>query len=385
MEPSESDDRENGLTENLMTEVSIKGLSDRAVAELNVQSRTSLFGSILRLFDMPRNEELTGNISEGDKKNGICDEGAGNGATTEVAVVATVAPEEGEASTDPMIMKEPILSTAEIVRTVHLTARPGDIPAGMDSKEYSTAALHFLSSYIPYIHEDEIDYREKEDGSSQEGWDQLRNTLPILPLIKATNPGASLEQRCYGRVKPLIKLGHKARKQSPDSIDQDEEFRRKVLNLELIFASSLPYSSQYMLERLSSVLDSGPTRPASLSMESAAATNPIKSTTQQQSFGNDLPFAFQRYVPRRKLVPVIEGGAKEELTLMISGHMQQPENTSGPKTKVDSSKTESTATTTAGNKKTVHKEKGVADPHMTPSKRKGNAPADSLYPSKKEK
>ena len=35
-------------------------------------------------------------------------------------------------------------------------------------------------------------------------------------------------------------------------------------------------------------------------------------------------------MPRRKLVPHIEGGYKEELTLMISGHMQQPQQTPGP-------------------------------------------------------
>ena len=39
------------------------------------------------------------------------------------------------------------------------------------------------------------------------------------------------------------------------------------------------------------------------------------------------PFIFQKYMPRRKLVPRIEGGAKEELTLMISGHMPGPKLT----------------------------------------------------------
>ena len=252
-------------------DVSIRGLSDRAVAELTCDSRTSLFGSILRLFDMDR-----GDVGGNDEKK--------------------KQPQSQEQQKDAMIRDAPILSTAEIVRSVHLTASPGDIPAGMDSKEYTQAALHFLSSHVPIISENESEYRKHDDETSSEGWEMLRRTLPVLPLIKAINPKQSLENRSYGRVRPLITLGKSERKQYPDSVDMDMEFRRKVLNLERIFTSSLPF--------------------------------PMKEFE---------PFAFQKYMPRRKLVPRIEGGgAKEELTLMISGHMQQSHNTQGPKSKTAS-------------------------------------------------
>ncbi|KAL7444862.1 hypothetical protein ACHAXM_009687 [Skeletonema potamos] len=260
-------------------DVSIRGLSDRAVAELTCESRTSLFGSILRLYDMHRGDV-------GEKNN---------------QQQQPPQQQQQQAVADPMIMDAPILSTAEIVRSVHLTASPGDIPAGMDSKEYTQAALHFLSSNVPFISENESEYRKKDNGSSSEGWEMLRKTLPVLPLIKAINPDQSLENRSYGRVRPLVTLGESERKQYPDSVDDDDmEFRRKVLNLERIFTSSLPF--------------------------------PMKEFK---------PLAFQKYMPRRKLVPRIEGGgAKEELTLMISGHMQQPHNPPGPKTKASTTLTQ---------------------------------------------
>lgn len=242
-------------------DVSIRGLSDRAVAELTCEGRTSIIASILRLFDMDRESSSI----YYDKKK--------------------LWPPPQPVQKDPMIMDVPRLSTAEIVRTVHLTASPGDIPAGMDSKEYTLAILHFLSSHVPFLSENESDYRKKDDdnnysASSEEGWEMLRRTLPVLPLIKATNPEQSLENRVYGRVRPLVKLGQSERKQYPDSVDKDIQFRRKVLNLERIFNSSLPF--------------------------------PMKEFE---------PFVFQKYMPRRKLVPRIEGIAKEELTLMISGHI----------------------------------------------------------------
>ncbi len=304
---------QQALMDDTVWDMSIKGLSDRAVAELNVESRASLFGSILRLFDMPRDGENNGNREEGDR-----------GALETSADATSV----GEAAADSTIVKEPILSTAEIVRSVHLTARPGDVPAGMDSKEYTMSVLHFMSSCIPYLHEDEKVYRDSS--GSQEGWDQLRKTLPVLPLIKAINPSESLELRCYGRVRPLVKLGEKERKQHPESMDHDEAFRKKVLNLERIYSSSLPFSSSFTSPGLSSKLFSVSTGISS-ELPLAAPSAKRKDIAQQQGSDNDLPFAFQRYVARRKLVPHIEGGHKEELTLMISGHMQQPQHTPGPK------------------------------------------------------
>ena len=280
------------VTDDKVRDISIKGLSDRAAAELNIESRASLFGSILRLFDMPRDGE---NVASG---GGAVAEDITMSQTDNDAHVTEVVD-------DTMIMKVPILSTAEIIRSVHLTARPGDIPSGMDSKEYTLSVLHFISSNIPYLHENEEEYR---DGvGSQEGWDQLRRTLPVLPLIKAINPTERLELRCYGRVRPLVKLGQKERKQYPESMDADELFRQKVLNLERIYCSSLPFSS--------------PTTSATSKVQYSSSAG----------LGNDIPFAFQRYLPRRKVVPHIVGGNKEELTLMISGHMQQPHHTPGPK------------------------------------------------------
>lgn len=167
----------------------------------------------------------------------------------------------------------------------------------------------------------------------------------MLPLIKATNPGETLELRCYGRVRPLVdpglkrgEKGHGKRKQYPDSMDRDEAFRRKVLNLERIFCSSLPYSSPCMAMRMSSKLSPEPVgapSPSKVTATSSSVASQKKAgtTTQVQMVSNDLPFAFQRYVARRKIVPHIVGGAKEELTLMISGHMQQPQHTPGPKSK----------------------------------------------------
>ena len=324
----------NALMGDTSRDVSIKGLSDRAVAELCVESRTSLFGSILRLFDVPKDADKPAEVGSSistaitmKKKDAntavstnITKDGAASTATTTSTTTANPAPAPPAAPkiivTDPMIMKEPILSTAEIVRSVHLSARPGDVPAGMDSKEYTMAVLHFLSSYVPYLHENESAYRINFSKESQEGWDQLRRTCPVLPLIKAINPKDSLEQRMYGRVRPLVQVGRWDRKKCPDSMDLDQDFERKVLNLERMYSSSLPFSSPSSTVRLQAK---------------------ISSLTNERS-GNDLPFAFQRYVPRRKLVPHIEGGAKEELTLMISGHMQQPQHTPGPKKQPTKSK-----------------------------------------------
>lgn len=285
------------VMEDKFRDVSIKGLSDRAAAELNIESRASLFGSILRLFDMPHDGD---NVASG---GGVDVNYITMSLTDDDAHVP-------EFVNDTMIMNKPILSTAEIIRSVHLTARPGDIPSGMDSKEYTLSVLHFISSNIPFLHENEEEYR---DGiGSQEGWDQLRRTLPVLPLIKAINPTESLELRSYGRVRPLVKLGQIERRQYPESMDADESFRQKVLNLERIYCSSLPFSS---------------------------------TTTSAQATLHDIPFAFQRYLPRRKVVPHIVGGNKEELTLMISGHMQQPHHTPGPKrAKVVSTKARDTTT-----------------------------------------
>ncbi|KAL3823612.1 hypothetical protein ACHAXA_005593 [Cyclostephanos tholiformis] len=328
------DRRRDALMEDTVWDVSIKGLSDRAVAELNVEGRTSLFGSILRLFDMPRDgkNHHDNNCEKSDDgamvTKDASSDGAGNEGTTTSMTFTADATTEGEGAADPIIMKEPILSTAEIIRSVHLTARPGDVPAGMDSKEYTLSVLHFISSYIPYLHEEEMDYRDTS--GSQEGWDQLRRTLPVLPLIKATNPAESLELRCYGRVRPLVKLGGKERKQYPESMDRDEAFRKKVLNLERIYSSSLPFSSSITSTVLPSKLPLVSTDISS-ELPFAAPSAKRKDIAQQQESDNDLPFAFQRYVARRKLVPHIEGGHKEELTLMISGHMQHPAHTPGPK------------------------------------------------------
>ena len=62
-------------------------------------------------------------------------------------------------------------------------------------------------------------------------------------------------------------------------------------------------------------------------------------------------------------MPHIEGGAKEELTLMISGHMQQPQHTPGPK---KGTKSTSPASASAG-------EKGAAQ-----AKRKADTAKDGL-------
>jgi hypothetical protein len=306
-------------------DVSIRGLSDRACAELTVESRSSLFGSILRLFDMDRDAEK---VETGDVANAAAAERSvvtscidvnesvdtvenvnlhalnenesnadaasesreaeGSGTTTGIADEVIAA----ETQKNPLIVDAPILSTAEIVRSCHLTARPGCIPPGMDSKEYTMAALHFLSSHVPFISEED----ERDSHQSLEGWQLVRDTFPILPLLMAIDPEESLEKRSYGRMRPLIQLGHSERKHYPDSMDSDPDFRRKVLNLERVFCSSLPFS------------------PTTHNRSKSSAV--VKEEY--------LPFAFQRYVPRRKLCPRIETeGVKEELTLMISGHVQQ--------------------------------------------------------------
>ena len=311
---SSSSALEQALMGDTLRDVSIKGLSDRAVAELTVESKTSLFGSILRLFDMPREGEENPAATSNKKSDVVMKD-----ASSDKEKVGGAAATPVLQSDDPMIMTEPILSTAEIVRSVHLTARPGDVPAGMDSKEYTLAAIHFLASHVPYLHEDESEYRTDFTTGSQEGWDQLRETLPVLPLLKAINPNESLELRCYGRVRPLVKLGETERNQYADAMDRDEAFRRKVLNLERLYSTSLPFSSPCTTARLQSKL-------SLTSTQSFALASTARS-------GNDLPFSFQRYVPRRKLLPNIEGGYKEELMLMISGHTQQPSHTPGPKKK----------------------------------------------------
>ncbi|KAL7526307.1 hypothetical protein ACHAWF_001718 [Thalassiosira exigua] len=351
---------ERALAEDPVRDVSIKGLSDRAVAELAVESRTSLFGSIMRLFEAPRESEKSDSGGGSTTDNKSDDAADGDGGTG------------GDASprkiVDPMIAKEPILSTAEIVRSVHIAARPGDIPPGMDSKEYTMAALHFLASYVPFLHEDESDYRNDSSGGSQEGWDQLRKTLPVLPLIKSVNPGGSLELRCYRRVRPLLQLGRAERKEYPDSMDHDQTFQRKVLNLERLYSSSLPYSMQ---------------SPA------------VPSKSQNR---NDLPFSFQRYVSRRKLVPHIVGGAKEELTFMISGHMQQPQHAPSPKLKVAKPKSTGSGsdlkvaikpTSSTGDEKSTSlstNEERRDNSTASTSKRKAEHHSDSsLHPAKKTK
>ena len=377
------------MEDTLLRDVSIKGLSDRAVAELNIESRASLFGSILRLFDKPRDGEnppVNENCEKVESGAIVTKDASGGGVASKEVTSATAVADAistGEPAADPMIMNEHILSTAEIVRSVHLTARPGDIPACMDSKEYTLSVLHFISSYIPYLHEDEKEYRDAS--GSQEGWDQLRRTLPVLPLIKATNPAESLELRCYVRVRPLVKLGQKERKQFPESMDRDESFRKKVLNLERIYSSSLPFSSPITSARLSSKLSSVSTDTSPELPLAAGTTKQNKDATRQQNSGNDLPFAFQKYVARRKLVPHIEGGYKEELTLMISGHMQQPQHTPGPKrSKPGASAAPPTlqiastcASSTDSKSASPGKGKGVVNPHLTPSKRKADTVAES--------
>ena len=371
-------------------DVSIKGLSDRAVAEHTLECKTSLFGSILRLFDKPNPEEEKNiksgvynknskkKVGDNKKDNDVIMTDANSGsavvsgvdtaatatsttATTDASIPTQPAATSQVESTDPMIMTTPILSTAEIVRTVHLAAKPGDIPLSMDSKEYTLAVLSFLSSYIPYLHENESEYK-RDTASSQEGWQQLRDTLPILPLLKTTNPDESLELRCYGRVKPLIKLGQTERK-DPDSMDSNDMFRKKVLTLERIFSSSLPYAAPSTSERLTTKLSS-----ASSSTKVSESTE--EAEKKKATAETSLP-SFEKYCPRRKLVPHIDGGYKEELTLMISGHMQQPQHTPGP--------TKGKAKVKSKSPATVGKEKDSA-------KRKvDTASDDSLHQSKKAK
>jgi len=60
--PQEEGSMEQALMGDTLHDVSIKGLSDRAVAEYTVENRTLLFGSILRLFDVPKDKD------KGDEK-----------------------------------------------------------------------------------------------------------------------------------------------------------------------------------------------------------------------------------------------------------------------------------------------------------------------------
>mmetsp|Transcript_20689 Transcript_20689/g.43822 ORF Transcript_20689/g.43822 Transcript_20689/m.43822 type:complete len:270 (+) Transcript_20689:679-1488(+) len=62
---------------------------------------------------------------------------------------------------------------------------------------------------------------------------------------------------------------------------------------------------------------------------------------------NDVRFAFQKYVPRRKLCPHIDGGVKEELTVMISGHFQQQYQPGLASSKASNASLATTTTTTA--------------------------------------
>ncbi|EED91830.1 predicted protein [Thalassiosira pseudonana CCMP1335] len=233
-------------------DVSIRGRSDRACAELTVASKSSLFGSILRIFDMTESDLKMAADTKKVAPSGSPPSGV-------APFLPFSSPAAVEEVNDSMIAKAPILSTAEIVRSCHLTASPGDI--------------HI------------------EGNHSKEAWDMMRKTLPTMPLLKATNPDVSLELRSYGRVRPLIESGKMDRKETPDSMDLDNDFRRKVLNLERIFCSSLPFASE---------------------------------TVPSKKQSPEMTFIFQKYMPRRKLCPHIgEGGFKEELTLMISGHLQQ--------------------------------------------------------------
>jgi hypothetical protein len=219
-----------------------------------------------------------------------------NNVKIETPIIPVISPEIMEAAKkNTFIAQATILSTAEIVRSCHLTVSPGDIPPDMDSKQYTMAALHFLSSYVPMISEHD-DETKRDKSQSKHSWEVVKDAFPILPLLHPINPQESLEKRVYGRVKPLVELGKVERKECPDSMDLDLDFRRKVLNLERAFTSSLPFTS-----------------------------------TKQSAL--EIPLVLQRYVPRRKLCPRIETeGVKEELTLMISGHVQQ-ESQSGAATK----------------------------------------------------
>jgi len=277
------------------------------VAEYTVENRTLLFGSILRLFDVPKDKDKGDEKAHGNnsasaaKKKGNevvkyvgvgKDEDKGGIIANVVKVLdppatksdpATNTAEPAANAPNPIYTKEPILSTAEIVRSVHLTSTPGDIPAGMDSKEYTMAVIQFLSSHTPYLHENECEYRTTDSFNEQlqEEWDQLRKTLPVLPLINATNPGESLELRNYDRVRPLIKLGRKERKEVPDSMDRDQTFRKKVLNLERIYSSLLPFSAPSTAERLQS--------KSASSVSSSTAMISLSSKAPNHASANDLP------------------------------------------------------------------------------------------------
>ncbi|KAL7472874.1 hypothetical protein ACHAXS_013256 [Conticribra weissflogii] len=294
----------HGTIDDELRDVPIRGLSDRAVAQLTVESKASLFGSILRIFDMDRAAvDPCAENTPGARDNHRADESSSDDDDDDQIE------HRNEQSAQDIIMKRPILTTPEIVRTVHLAARPGDIPPGMDSKEYTLAALHFLSTPIPTLSEEDFHSPPPRD-ESREGWEFLRRHLPIMPLLRAVDPREPIEKRSYGRVRPLISAGSHARKEVPDSVDLDLEFRKKVLNLERIFSSSLPYSATHHLS-------------AKVRTGSGDTINTTTPTIDSNDDTNDVRFAFQNYVPRRKLCPHIDGGVKEELTVMISGHFQQ--------------------------------------------------------------
>mmetsp|Transcript_5931 Transcript_5931/g.13105 ORF Transcript_5931/g.13105 Transcript_5931/m.13105 type:complete len:565 (+) Transcript_5931:89-1783(+) len=308
----------HGSADGELRDVPIRGLSDRAVAQLTVESKASLFGSILRIFDIDR-------AAAGRADGGDGGEDEDRNQTRR----------QDDRSDENIVMKRPILTAPEIVRTVHLAARPGDIPPGMDSKEYTLAALHFLSTPIPTLSERDFRSPPPREGS-REGWDFLRKHLPVMPLLRPIDPKEAIEKRSYGRVRPLISPGSDARKEVPDSVDADPEFRKRVLNLERIFASSVPYSAaSYLRAR------------AKRGGETNTAATTASDDDDDDDDENDVRFAFQKYVPRRKLCPHIDGGVKEELTVMISGHFQQQYQPGLASSKASNASLATTTTTTA--------------------------------------
>ena len=327
------------LLEDELRDESIKGLSDRAIAELNVQGKTSLFGSILRMFDVPESEQEEMEESAQSKEA------------------------EAKSADDPLKeCDDLVLSSAEIVRSVHLSARPGDIPPAMDSKEFTLAVLAFLSSNVPFLSEDESSYRPLDDQSSQEGWNQLRDTLPVLPLIKSVDPNDSINIRSFKRVRPLVSLepGAKIRK-DPERMDSDEHFRRKVLNLERFYVSELPYTSSVDLHPVPPPVSCG-----------TGSTSGSSSPSQAQL--KHMPHSLARYVARRRLVPHIKpvNFGKEELALMISGHFYQPPQNPGNK----SSKSKGTSAAQK-EKAGAKKAKGSSAKHPKPQAKLANAEIDA--------
>lgn len=100
-------------------DVSIRGRSDRACAELTVASKSSLFGSILRIFDMTESDLKMAADTKKVAPSGSPPSGV-------APFLPFSSPAAVEEVNDSMIAKAPILSTAEIVRSCHLTASPGD-------------------------------------------------------------------------------------------------------------------------------------------------------------------------------------------------------------------------------------------------------------------